>query len=84
MQTISQHRGDKDGFVVSAELMLIATIAVLSIIVVFGAATDSTEQNVIEVSSTIEMEPPPYDYGRLCGGASDANADLRRGVHEIC
>jgi hypothetical protein len=54
------------GLVVSAELVLIATIAVLAMIVAISEVGSSPDQVRAQVSSTIEIMPQPYDFSRLC------------------
>lgn len=72
---INPARSNEGGFVVSAELVLIATIAVLAVIVGLSGITSGPTQTREEVGSTIRIMPQSYDFGRLCSHHSFSDGE---------
>ena len=75
MRSLCVCRADDAGFVVSNELLLIVTIAVIGLIVGFVAFRDAVVQELGDIAAAIGILDQSYRYH----GVSDTNGVLTRG-----
>lgn len=67
LDALRRLRDDEQGFVVSAELVLIATVAVIGIIVGMVAIRDAVVSELSDVAGAMQDLNQSYSYNRVTG-----------------
>ncbi len=75
---------DDNGFIVSAELVLIATIAVLSMIVGLSEVAFGVNQELEDVGSAIGSMNQSYCYNGVCGHKGHAAGSSFKDTVDFC
>ena len=70
MNRLQQFHTDEDGFVVSSELILIATILVVALVVGLGTVRNAALQELGDVGAAIGSISQTFTYGGATGHAS--------------
>ena len=77
MQMIRQLWGDESGFIISSELVLVATILVIGMIVGLTTVRDQVVQELADVAGAISDVVQSYSYSTVTGHtASTAGSDF--------
>jgi len=90
MNLIAQLYGDEAGFIVSAELILVSTIAVLSMIVGLSEVASAVNQELEDVAAAFGALNQSYHYyaieghySRMAGTCFQDNADSCDGEWDV-
>ena len=76
MRTLKQFWTDENGFIVSSELILIATILVIAMVVGLQTVRDAVLQELGDVGAAIGSISQDYSYGGASGHCSTINGSL--------
>ena len=84
MRLIQQLWSDENGFIVSSELILIATILVIAMVVGLQTVRDAVLQELGDVGGAIGAISQDYSYGGATGHASNVNGSLYADAADFC
>ena len=73
MQLVRQLRSDEAGFIISSELVLVATILVIAMVVGLQTVRDAVLQELGDVAAAIGKVSQDYSYGGATGHCSSVN-----------
>ena len=75
---------DEDGFIVSSELILIATILVIAMVVGLQTVRDGVLQELGDVGAAIGSISQSYTYGGVTGHCSALNGSVYADGADFC
>ena len=84
MRTLRQLWTDENGFIVSSELILIATILVIAMVVGLQTVRDAVLQELGDVGAAIGAVSQDYSYGGATGHCSTINGSLYVDAEDFC
>ena len=84
MRLLSQLWNDENGFIVSSELILIATILVIALVVGLQTVRDAVLQELGDVGAAIGSISQDYSYGGATGHASSINGSDYVDAEDFC
>jgi Flp pilus assembly pilin Flp len=84
MRLVQQLWSDENGFIVSSELILIATILVIAMVVGLQTVRDAVLQELGDVGGAIGNISQDYSYGGATGHASTINGSLYVDAEDFC
>jgi len=76
-------RGD-EGFVVSAELVLIATVLVIGLLVGLVTIRDQVVQELADVADAISEVDQSFSFSGVTGHASSTSGTIFNDTHDFC
>lgn len=84
MRMLKQLWTDENGFIVSSELILIATILVIAMVVGLQTVRDAVLQELGDVGAAIGAVSQDYSYGGATGHCSSINGSLYVDTEDFC
>ena len=84
MRLFNELLSDENGFIVSSELILIATILVIALVVGLQTVRDAVLQELGDVGAAIGSISQDYSYGAATGHASSINGSLYVDTEDFC
>ena len=84
MRMLNQLWTDENGFIVSSELILIATILVIAMVVGLQTVRDAVLQELGDVGAAIGAVSQDYSYGGATGHASNIAGSLYSDATDFC
>ena len=84
MRTLKQLWTDENGFIVSSELILIATILVIAMVVGLQTVRDAVLQELGDVGAAIGSISQDYSYGGASGHCSAINGAVYADAVDDC
>ena len=84
MRMLQQLWTDENGFIVSSELILIATILVIAMVVGLQTVRDAVLQELGDVGAAIGAISQDYSYGGATGHCSTINGSLYVDAEDFC
>ena len=84
MKVMNRLWSDEAGFVVSSELVLIASIAVLGMIVGLTTLRDQVVAELVDVADAISTLNQTYSYSGLTGHSSSTAGTIFSDVLDFC
>ena len=84
MRMLNQLWTDENGFIVSSELILIATILVIAMVVGLQTVRDAVLQELGDVGAAIGAVSQDYSYGGASGHCSSINGSQYADAFDDC
>ena len=84
MTMLTRFWQDEAGFVVSSELVLVATLLVLGMIVGLSEVRNAVVQELTDVAQTFGTISQSYSYNGVTGHVSSTNGSFRIDLTDFC
>lgn len=84
LNLITTLKNDENGFIVSAELVLVSTIAVLSLIVGLSELSNAINQELEDVASAFGAINQTYEYDGLEGHMGESYGSVFEDEMDFC
>ena len=84
MKLVQRLWNDEAGFIVSAELVLIATVLVIGMLVGLVTIRDQVVQELGDVADAISEIDQSYSYSGVVGHASSTSGTIFNDTHDFC
>ena len=84
MKLMQRLWNDEAGFVVSAELVLIATVLVIGMLVGLVTIRDQVVQELGDVADAFSEIDQSYSYSGVTGHASSTSGTIFNDTHDFC
>jgi Flp pilus assembly pilin Flp len=84
MKLVQRLWNDEAGFVVSAELVLIATVLVIGMLVGLVTIRDQVVQELADVADAISEVDQSYSFSGVTGHSASTSGTLFNDTHDFC
>lgn len=84
MKFVQRLWNDESGFIVSSELILIATVLVIGMLVGLVTIRDQVVQELADVADAISEIDQSYSYSGVTGHASSTAGSIFNDTHDFC
>lgn len=84
MKLVQRLWNDEAGFIVSAELVLIATVLVIGMLVGLVTIRDQVVQELADVADAFSEIDQSYSYSGVTGHASSTAGTIFNDTHDYC
>lgn len=84
MKTLAKFWSDENGFIVSSELVLIATMLVLGLIVGLSAVRQAISQELADLATAIGRVSQDYSYSGITGHSASVAGSIFTDENDFC
>jgi len=84
LKLINALKNDDAGFIVSAELVLVSTIAVLGLVVGLSEVSLNINNELEDVGSAFSTVQQSYNVGGVCGHKGNTNGSCFNDTADFC